>query len=129
MADEHAPTQLVYGEWLRPRRRPAEARGLAAAVSAFERLGAQMWTDRASGELAAFGKRAAEPQLSGSLTVLTPQERAGRCSFPSSYQPSGVNCRGDVASAGTTTTPVIASAKVCFLGSRMAHSQPRQNAA
>ncbi|MGH3861671.1 helix-turn-helix transcriptional regulator, partial [Actinokineospora sp.] len=72
---ERARTQLVYGEWLRRRRRRTEARGhLAAAVSAFERLGAQLWAERARGELAAFGERSDEPQRSGPLTLLTPQE-------------------------------------------------------
>ncbi len=72
---ERARTQLVYGEWLRRRRRRAEARGhLAAAVSAFEHLGAQLWAERARGELAAFGERSDEPQRSGPLTLLTPQE-------------------------------------------------------
>lgn len=72
---ERARTQLVYGEWLRRRRRRTEARGhLAAAVSAFERLGAKLWAERARGELAAFGERGDEPQRSGPLTLLTPQE-------------------------------------------------------
>lgn len=72
---ERARTQLVYGEWLRRRRRRTEARGhLAAAVSAFERLGAELWAERARGELAAFGERSDEPQRSGPLTLLTPQE-------------------------------------------------------
>ncbi|MBC3986793.1 AAA family ATPase [Streptomyces sp. AC536] len=72
---ERARTQLVYGEWLRRRRRRAEARGhLAAAVSSFERLGARLWAERARGELAAFGERGDEPRSSGPLTLLTPQE-------------------------------------------------------
>ncbi|WP_157254541.1 helix-turn-helix transcriptional regulator [Nonomuraea typhae] len=72
---EHARTQLVYGEWLRRRRRRTEARAhLSAAVSAFERLGARLWAERARGELAAFGERGDEPQRSGPLTLLTPQE-------------------------------------------------------
>nr|WP_042187240.1 LuxR family transcriptional regulator [Kibdelosporangium sp. MJ126-NF4] len=72
---ERARTQLVYGEWLRRQRRRTEARAhLAAAVSAFERLGAQLWAERARGELAAFGERGDEPRHSGPLTLLTPQE-------------------------------------------------------
>lgn len=72
---EQARTRLVYGEWLRRRRRRAEARGhLATAVSAFERLGARLWAERARGELAAFGERGDEPRHSGPLTLLTPQE-------------------------------------------------------
>ncbi|RSM85710.1 helix-turn-helix transcriptional regulator [Kibdelosporangium aridum] len=72
---ERARTRLVYGEWLRRQRRRTEARAhLAAAVSAFERLGARLWAERARGELAAFGERGDEPQRSGPLTLLTPQE-------------------------------------------------------
>ncbi|MFD5243582.1 AAA family ATPase [Amycolatopsis sp. NPDC058340] len=72
---ERARTQLVYGEWLRRQRRRTEARAhLAAAVSAFEGLGAELWAERARGELAAFGERGDEPRRSGPLTLLTPQE-------------------------------------------------------
>lgn len=72
---ERARTQLVYGEWLRRRRRRTEARAqLAAAVSTFDRLGAKLWAERARGELAAFGKRAEEPRSNGPLDLLTPQE-------------------------------------------------------
>lgn len=72
---ERARTQLVYGEWLRRQRRRTEARAhLAAAVSAFEDLGAELWAERARGELAAFGERGDEPRRSGPLTLLTPQE-------------------------------------------------------
>ncbi|RSN52577.1 helix-turn-helix transcriptional regulator [Amycolatopsis sp. WAC 04182] len=72
---ERARTQLVYGEWLRRQRRRTEARAhLAAAVSAFEDLGAALWAERARGELAAFGERGDEPRRSGPLTLLTPQE-------------------------------------------------------
>ncbi|SDL30191.1 helix-turn-helix transcriptional regulator [Streptomyces indicus] len=72
---ERARTQLVYGEWLRRRRRRAEARGhLTAAASAFEHLGAQLWAERAHTELAAFGEKSEVPGRSGPLTLLTPQE-------------------------------------------------------
>ncbi|GAA2101588.1 LuxR family transcriptional regulator [Streptomyces albiaxialis] len=72
---ERARTQLVYGEWLRRQRRRTEARAhLAAAVSAFEGIGAELWAARARGELAAFGERSDEPRSSGPLTLLTPQE-------------------------------------------------------
>ncbi|PRX99719.1 helix-turn-helix transcriptional regulator [Allonocardiopsis opalescens] len=72
---ERARTHLVYGEWLRRRRRRTEARAhLAAAVSAFEGIGAQLWAERARGEMAAFGERGDEPRRSGPLTLLTPQE-------------------------------------------------------
>jgi DNA-binding CsgD family transcriptional regulator len=72
---EHARTQLVYGEWPRRQRRCTEARAhLAAAVSAFEGLGAELWAERARGELAAFGERGDEPRRSVPLTLLTPQE-------------------------------------------------------
>jgi DNA-binding CsgD family transcriptional regulator len=72
---EHARTQLVYGEWLRRQRRRTEARAhLTAAVSTFDRLGAQLWAQRARGELAAFGERGEEPGRGGPLALLTPQE-------------------------------------------------------
>ncbi|MFC7625529.1 AAA family ATPase [Microlunatus sp. GCM10028923] len=72
---ERARTQLVYGEWLRRRRRRTEAKAqLGAAVSAFDRLGAKLWAERARGELAAFGQRDDEPRSNGPLDLLTPQE-------------------------------------------------------
>ncbi|MEV0148209.1 MULTISPECIES: AAA family ATPase [unclassified Nonomuraea] len=54
---EQARTHLAYGEWLRRRRRKAEARPhLRQAREAFERLGAKPWADRATAELRAAGE-------------------------------------------------------------------------
>ncbi|MEU7852201.1 helix-turn-helix transcriptional regulator [Nonomuraea sp. NPDC049141] len=51
---EQARTHLAYGEWLRRRRRKAEARPhLRHTREAFERLGARPWVDRAVAELRA----------------------------------------------------------------------------
>lgn len=53
---ERARTQLCYGERLRRLRRRGEAREqLAAALAAFEALGASDWVERARDELAASG--------------------------------------------------------------------------
>lgn len=83
---ERARTQLLYGAWLRRRRRTREARGpLRDALVAFERSGARAWTGRASGELRAAGEAVEGPAASasagtGPLTALTPQQqRIARC--------------------------------------------------
>lgn len=72
---ETARTQLAYGAWLRRSRRRADARSrLAAALDAFDELGAVPWADRAANELLATGatvhRRSADP-----ITELTGQER------------------------------------------------------
>ncbi|OWA22849.1 helix-turn-helix transcriptional regulator [Streptomyces sp. CS159] len=74
---ERARTALLYGKWLRRRRRPREARGrLGAALAGFERCGAGVWAAQARDELRALGAtahvtRAGTPtRLSG----LTPQQ-------------------------------------------------------
>ncbi|MGX1542531.1 LuxR C-terminal-related transcriptional regulator [Streptomyces adustus] len=71
---EHARTQLLFGNWLRRRRRPGEARGrLRDALVAFERCGAGAWARQARAELRATGDApAAEPR--GPLVRLTPQQ-------------------------------------------------------
>lgn len=70
-----ARTCLVYGEWLRRRRRRTEARArLEAAGAGFERLGARRWADRVTVELEALGGVREEPRPGGPLTLLTPQE-------------------------------------------------------
>ncbi|WPO76436.1 LuxR C-terminal-related transcriptional regulator [Streptomyces sp. KN37] len=77
---ESARTQLLYGKWLRRRRRPGEARGrLRDALVSFERCGARAWAEQARAELRATGEaRAAEPP--GGLSGLTPQQlRIARC--------------------------------------------------
>ncbi|EGX54440.1 transcriptional activator, partial [Streptomyces zinciresistens K42] len=73
-AFERARTELLYGRWLRRRRRLREARDrLGAALVAFERCGAGAWAEQARGELRAHGTgsgRAAH----GALSRLTPQQ-------------------------------------------------------
>jgi DNA-binding CsgD family transcriptional regulator len=73
---DQARTQLLYGEWLRRKRRRSEARAsLAAALAGFTRLGASMWEARATNELTALGERPAlEPVADDPLKHLTPQE-------------------------------------------------------
>ncbi|WP_019204290.1 LuxR family transcriptional regulator [Tsukamurella sp. 1534] len=70
-----ARTRLVYGQWLRRRRRRTEATALlGAALAGFEDLGAALWAERARGELAALGGSGAERRPVGPLNLLTPQE-------------------------------------------------------
>jgi DNA-binding CsgD family transcriptional regulator len=70
-----ARTRLVFGEWLRRRRRRTEARAhLEASASEFGRVGATRWAERAHGELAALGGHRGSKRGSGPLTLLTPQE-------------------------------------------------------
>ena len=55
---EEARTRQVYGEFLRRRKRRAEARDqLGAAAATFEQLGALAWRDRAVAELRLAGER------------------------------------------------------------------------
>ncbi|MFG3248543.1 LuxR C-terminal-related transcriptional regulator [Streptomyces sp. NPDC048187] len=74
---ERARTALLYGKWLRRRRRPREARGrLGAALAGFEGCGAGVWAAQARDELRALG---AAPQPGGDgaptrLSRLTPQQ-------------------------------------------------------
>ncbi|MFG2100021.1 ATP-binding protein [Micromonospora echinaurantiaca] len=74
---EKARTQLAYGEWLRRARRRADAREqLRAALETFDRLGSELWAERARVELRATGDVPAAPRRAGDpLSVLTPQER------------------------------------------------------
>ncbi|GIH98328.1 helix-turn-helix transcriptional regulator [Planobispora takensis] len=74
---QHARTRLVYGEWLRRARRRADARTqLRAALEIFDRLGAELWAERARAELRATGDVPAAPRRDGDpLSVLTQQER------------------------------------------------------
>ncbi|MER5531704.1 AAA family ATPase [Streptomyces sp. NPDC002677] len=69
---EKALAHLDFGEWLRRRRRGAEARRhLGAALECFERLAARPWTERAAAELRAAGTAVATAPAG----ELTPQER------------------------------------------------------
>lgn len=75
---ERARTELLYGQWLRRRRRTREARDpLRNALVAFERCGARVWAERAAGELRAAGESVAG---SGPVDLLTAQQRrVARC--------------------------------------------------
>lgn len=72
---EQARTQLAYGEWMRRRRRKAEARPhLRGAHEAFERLGARAWADRAAAELRASGETTPTRRSAAPGLALTAQE-------------------------------------------------------
>jgi DNA-binding CsgD family transcriptional regulator len=73
---ERARTELLYGRWLRRRRRLREARSrLGAALVGFERCGAGAWADQTRGELRAGGAASAkEAAAAGGLSRLTPQQ-------------------------------------------------------
>jgi DNA-binding CsgD family transcriptional regulator len=71
---ERARTELLYGKWLRRRRRLREARTrLGAALIGFERCGARPWARQAAAELRANGA-AADSRAAGALSRLTPQQ-------------------------------------------------------
>ncbi|MYU00906.1 AAA family ATPase [Streptomyces sp. SID8350] len=81
---ERARTLLLYGQWLRRRRRTREARTpLRDALVAFQRCSARAWAERAGGELRAAGEPvagAAGETGGGVLAALTPQQqRIARC--------------------------------------------------
>jgi DNA-binding CsgD family transcriptional regulator len=68
-------TRLLYGEWLRRRRRIVEARThLAAALAVFDTAGAVPFADRAAAELRAAGGTASGTVKAGPATTLTSQE-------------------------------------------------------
>ncbi|WP_235854663.1 AAA family ATPase [Nonomuraea aridisoli] len=72
---EHAQALLEYAEWLRRRRRIAEARPfLGAAEAIFRRLGARPWTERARAELRAAGLDVG-PADRGAFAELSPQQQ------------------------------------------------------
>lgn len=72
---ELARTHLLYGEWLRRRRRIVEARRhLTTALTAFDTAGATPFTDRAAAELRAAGVTAPGKAKPGPAATLTPQE-------------------------------------------------------
>ncbi|MEW2485554.1 LuxR C-terminal-related transcriptional regulator [Streptomyces sp. NPDC048411] len=72
---EHALAQLDFGEWLRRRRRAAEARTvLGTALGIFERLDARPWIERTTAELRAAGVAVADSAAPEAVADLTPQE-------------------------------------------------------
>ncbi|MEV4097845.1 helix-turn-helix transcriptional regulator [Streptosporangium saharense] len=74
LATEKARGHLLYGEWLRRRRRRAEAREqLRAAHRLFTGMGAAAFAERARAELAATGENARARDVS-TVRDLTPQE-------------------------------------------------------
>ncbi|MFE3257153.1 AAA family ATPase [Nocardia sp. NPDC059091] len=69
-----AKTELAYGNWLRRRRRVAEARALLrSAQTTLDLIGATTWARRARAELRAAGERDT-PADSATPEVLSPQE-------------------------------------------------------
>ncbi|MER7171888.1 AAA family ATPase [Streptomyces mesophilus] len=74
-AHDRARTALLYGEWLRRRRRNVEAREhLRTAMGIFTNAGAAPWADRARTELEAAGE-AHDPGTDTLIGRLSPQER------------------------------------------------------
>ncbi|MEV0616587.1 AAA family ATPase [Nonomuraea sp. NPDC050404] len=72
---ERAQARLEYAQWLRRRRRIAEARPfLTTAYDTFRRLDARPWTERAQAELRAAGLDV-EPADPGAFAGLSPQQQ------------------------------------------------------
>lgn len=72
---ERAQALLAYGEWLRRRRRIADARPpLAEAEAVFQRLAAQPWVARAQSELRAAGAQSGTTEPDA-FADLTPQQQ------------------------------------------------------
>jgi DNA-binding CsgD family transcriptional regulator len=72
-----ARARLLYGEWLRRRRRRRDARDqLTTALEMFEEVRANAFACRAGQELAALGESVRTPVPETGATILTPQEAA-----------------------------------------------------
>lgn len=72
---EVARTHLLYGEWLRRRRRIVDARAqLSVAFTAFDIAGTTSFANRAANELRAAGVTASPTETGGAASVLTSQE-------------------------------------------------------
>ncbi|MGC0379676.1 DNA-binding CsgD family transcriptional regulator [Streptomyces sp. SAI-229] len=73
---EQARTRLVFGEWLRRRRRVLEARGqLQQARDTFASVGADVWVRRADSELLAAGETSvSHPSRTMAKLGLTPRQ-------------------------------------------------------
>ncbi|GAB1823391.1 helix-turn-helix transcriptional regulator [Herbidospora sp. RD11066] len=70
-----AKAHLLYGEWLRARHRPRDARDhLRTALEMYERIGAPAYAARARRELAAAGE-SPRARTGGGTVTLTPQEQ------------------------------------------------------
>jgi DNA-binding CsgD family transcriptional regulator len=75
LAAEHARSRLLFGEWLRRRKRRSEARiHLRAAYESFDAWGASLFAERARVELLATGETARR-RVPETRFDLTPQER------------------------------------------------------
>ncbi|MEU8606593.1 AAA family ATPase [Actinoplanes sp. NPDC048791] len=71
-----ARIQLAYGNWLRLRRRPAEAREpLRSALGTFELIGAAGWARQTRTGLRAAGESDATPAPAGADSLMTADER------------------------------------------------------
>ncbi|WP_228983925.1 LuxR family transcriptional regulator [Streptomyces sp. DH12] len=71
---DRARTLLLYGKWLRRRRRPGPAQErLREALVAFEHCGARGWAEQAAGELRAAGSATRDAEA-GALSRLTAQQ-------------------------------------------------------
>jgi DNA-binding CsgD family transcriptional regulator len=75
MRADLARAHLLYGEWLRRQRRPADSREqLRTAFRMFEAMGMQAFADRARGELRAAGEGVRKRSSAMANTELTAQE-------------------------------------------------------